>query len=112
MIDVHGKELDLDPPLALFAPDACDLLLRRPGSGFNELLLMEHPVHRRVVEVFSHVGELSYAMEIIAAESYTSSQRLKLLADSRNLVHHRLFSLPNEEGAPEQILSFDSQSTR
>ncbi|KAL4861449.1 hypothetical protein BDV12DRAFT_66852 [Aspergillus spectabilis] len=110
MIDVHGKELGLDPPLALFAPDTCDSL-RKLGSGFNELLLLEFPVHQRLLEVFSHVGELSHAMDIIAAETHTSPQRLQLFADSRDLVHHRLFSAPNESDAPAQVLYLDGQST-
>ncbi|KAL2842086.1 hypothetical protein BJX68DRAFT_168303 [Aspergillus pseudodeflectus] len=109
MIDVHGQQLELDPPLVLFAPDASDDL-RKPGSGFNELLLMEQPVHQRLVNVFSHVGELSYAMDIIPTQSH-SPRLLELLADSRDLVHHRLFSLPNEDDAPGQILRLDGQST-
>jgi hypothetical protein len=110
MIDVYGQQLELDSPLVLFAPDTSDDL-RKPGSGFNELLLMAQPVHQRLVNVFSHVGELSYAMDIISTQSH-SPRLLELLADSRDLVHHRLFSLPNEDDAPGQILSLDGQSTR
>ncbi|KAJ0414708.1 hypothetical protein BJY00DRAFT_318548 [Aspergillus carlsbadensis] len=110
MTDVYGKAMELDPPLVLFAPP--DMLgdLRKPGSGFNELLLLEPPVHQKLVQVFAHVGELSYAVGVVVLKPYIP-QLLELLADSRDLVHHRLFSLPNEDDTPDQVLRMDAQCT-
>ncbi|KAL2811750.1 hypothetical protein BJX63DRAFT_267188 [Aspergillus granulosus] len=109
MIDVYGQKLELDNPLKLFAPYGCGDS-QKPGSGFNELLLLEQPVHQELITVFSHVGELSYAMDYIATRSY-DPRLLELLADSRDLVHHRLFSQPNEHDTPDQILHLDGQAT-
>jgi hypothetical protein len=114
MVDIYGKRLELDPPLVLFTPYGCgdshnNATSQKPGSGFNELLFMEPPVYQKLVTVLSHVGELSYVMDYMSTQPY-DPRLLDVLADSRDLVHHRLFSLPNEHDTPDQILQLEVQS--
>ncbi|EED12786.1 conserved hypothetical protein [Talaromyces stipitatus ATCC 10500] len=106
IVDVYGQKLDLDPPLLLFAPYGCGHSWgqrKTPGSGFNELLFMEQPVHGELVIVFCHIGELSYVIDHMSTQS-CDAQLLDLLGDSRDLVHHRLFSQPNEDDTSDKIL--------
>lgn len=106
IVDVYGQKLDLHPPLLLFAPYGCGYSggqRETPGSGFNELLFMRQPVHRELVTVFCHVGELSYVIDHMSTQS-CDAQLLDLLGDSRDLVHHRLFSLPDEDDTSDKIL--------
>ncbi|GAM43110.1 hypothetical protein TCE0_044r17654 [Talaromyces pinophilus] len=106
ILDVYGRKLDLHPPLLLFAPYGCGYSggqWQTPGSGFNELVFMQQPVHGELVTVFCHVGELSYVMDHMSTRS-CDAQLLDLLGDSRGLVHHRLFSLPNEDDTSDKIL--------
>ncbi|KAL2816463.1 hypothetical protein BJX63DRAFT_387390 [Aspergillus granulosus] len=76
MIDVYGQRMELDPPLSLFAQYGCsdcaDSKSQKPGSGFNELLSMEHPVHEELVIVFSRVGELSHVMQYMSIQPCSS----------------------------------------
>ncbi|KAJ5369268.1 uncharacterized protein N7496_009028 [Penicillium cataractarum] len=114
IMNFYGQKLELPSPLALFAPyvhgDICnDAKSQKAGSGFSELLFIEPPVHEMLVTAFSHVGELSYVITCMSTQS--DPQLLDLLASSRNLVHHRLFSLPTEDDPPDQILQIDTQST-
>lgn len=111
MVDIYGQRLELDPPLVLFTPYGCgqNATSPKPGSGFNELLFMEPPVYQKHVAVFSHVGELSYVMDYMSTRP-CDPRLLDVLADSRDLVHHRLFSLPNEHDTPDQILQLEVQS--
>lgn len=104
ILDVHGQKLNLHPPLLLFAPYGCGYSRGQiPGSGFSELLFMQQPVHSNLVTVFCHVGELSYVFDYMSTQS-CDDKMLDLLGDSRDLVHHRLFSLPNEDDASDKIL--------
>lgn len=114
MVDIHGQQLELDPPLVLFASYGCgdshnNAMSQKPGSGFNELLLMEPPVYQKLVTVLSLVGELSHVMDYMSTQP-CDHRLLDVLADSRDLVHHQLFSLPNEHDTPDQILQFEVQS--
>jgi hypothetical protein len=47
---------------------------------------------------------------ITCQNSHVTPDRSMSVADSRDLVHHRLFSLPNEHDTPDQILQLEVQS--
>ncbi|KAL2808226.1 hypothetical protein BJX63DRAFT_409940 [Aspergillus granulosus] len=114
LVDVYGQLLELDPPLVLFAPfgggfSSTDGKLQTPGSGFKELLSLDPPVYKQIVTVLSNVGELSHVIHYMSMQP-CGPRLLDLLADSRDLVHHRLFSLPDENDAAGQILQLNHQS--
>lgn len=108
-LGVDGNKLFLEPPLVLFAPHGFHLGQGTAGSGFDELLFLDPPVQRELVTTFSHVGQLSCVLQYYSKEPY-SLEALDLLGDSRNYVHHRLFSTPNENDSTEQILLCKDQS--
>ncbi|KAL3451080.1 hypothetical protein BJX65DRAFT_304487 [Aspergillus insuetus] len=113
LIDVYGRKIDLDPPLVRFAPYGGGFsptgAEQQPGSGFSELLCLQPPVHENVVTVFSHIGELSFVINYLSMQP-CGPRLLDLLADSRDLIHHRLFSQPNEADTPDRILQLNDQS--
>ncbi|EED23071.1 conserved hypothetical protein [Talaromyces stipitatus ATCC 10500] len=114
---VNGEIMNLDPPLALFpryrdsfATNFDKSAGKRPGSGFDELLLsLKPPVRQEIVTAFAHVGELSHILQYFSEES-CSPKALDLLGDSRDFVHNRLFSLPDENDPIEQILQLRDES--
>ncbi|KAJ0414336.1 hypothetical protein BJY00DRAFT_32830 [Aspergillus carlsbadensis] len=106
--------MDLDPPLVLFAshgggfsPTGAKQIL---GSGFNELLFLEPPIQEAIATVFTHVGELSHVIQYMSMQP-CGPRLLDLLADSRDQVHHRLFSQPNETDSPDRILQLNGEPT-
>ncbi|KAL5359482.1 hypothetical protein BJX96DRAFT_148514 [Aspergillus floccosus] len=106
-LGVDGKMLQLDPPFVLFAQYGAisqgEVRSKEPGSGFDELLSLSPPVRQGLVTVFAHVGQLSHVLQHFS-KAPCSPAALDHLGDSRNLVHHRLFSLPDENDDIEQIL--------
>ncbi|KAH6949410.1 hypothetical protein BKA56DRAFT_538382 [Ilyonectria sp. MPI-CAGE-AT-0026] len=108
-LGVDGKKLVMEPPLLLFAPYGFHLAQDTAGSGFDELLFMDPPVQRKLVTTFSHIGQLSCVLQYYSRNP-CSEEALDLLGDSRNYVHHSLFSTPDENASTEQILQCTGQS--
>lgn len=108
-LGVDGKRLVLEPPLLLFAPYGFHLAQDTAGSGFDGLLFMDPPVQRKLVTTFSHIGQLSCVLQYYSREP-CSEEALDLLGDSRNYVHHHLFSTPDENDTTDQILQCTDQS--
>ncbi|EAW16977.1 uncharacterized protein NFIA_003320 [Aspergillus fischeri NRRL 181] len=111
MMTVAGRRLALQRPGLLFQPhgyyDTSSILLSPglstpPGFGFQVLSFIWPPVKQDIAAVFIHLGEYSAVVQ-----HYTNTKCgdvvLDLLGDSRNLIHHRLFSLPDESGLCELI---------
>ncbi|KAL3474774.1 hypothetical protein BJX99DRAFT_172275 [Aspergillus californicus] len=108
IVDVWGSPLDLQPPGLLFKPPPSRPV---PGSGFHDLFYLWPPIKQIIVPVFVHLGELCAVLQHYA-EGSCSPAVLDLLGDSRNLVHHRLLSLPNEEDPIDLILACKDGSTQ
>jgi hypothetical protein len=104
-LGVDGSVLNFDPPLRLFTAYGVQVEAgsQHPGSGFRDLLSLVPPVRPEHVTALANVGELSYVLQSLSDQP-CSPKALDLLGDCRNLVHHRLFSLPDENDATEQIL--------
>ncbi|KAL5341434.1 hypothetical protein BJX70DRAFT_358781 [Aspergillus crustosus] len=99
MLDIAGRVLDLAPPLTLFPVpvDTSGASIPPPGSAFNELSCLSPPVKQEIVSVFVEIGQLAAVLQYNAIQgNRTPPEILDLLGDCRNLVHHRLFSLPDE----------------
>ncbi|EXL90535.1 hypothetical protein NOF04DRAFT_19692 [Fusarium oxysporum II5] len=107
-LDIHGKRMVLESPLILFRPYASHFALESAGSGFEELLSINPPVHRGIVAAFSQIGELSRVLQYYTMEPF-SPEVLDLLGDCRNYVHHNLFSSPDTSSAAEEILQLSDQ---
>ncbi|KAL2802447.1 hypothetical protein BJX63DRAFT_415068 [Aspergillus granulosus] len=58
------------------------------------LACLSPPISQGVIDVFANVGQYSRVIQHYATDA-CGPAILDLLGDSRNLVHHRLFSLPN-----------------
>ncbi|KAL2845140.1 hypothetical protein BJX68DRAFT_269328 [Aspergillus pseudodeflectus] len=104
-LGVDGSVLNLDPPLRLFTAYGVQVEAgsQHPGSGFRDLLSLLPPVRPEHVTALANIGELSYVLQSLSDQP-CSPKALDILGDSRNLVHHRLFSLPDENNALEQIV--------
>ncbi|CEL11535.1 hypothetical protein ASPCAL14636 [Aspergillus calidoustus] len=103
-LGVHGQVLDLVPPLALFHIPGLDLPTARiPGLGFQVLACLSPPIRQDVIHVFAEVGQYSCVIQHYGTHPCGAAV-LDLLGDSRNLVHHRLFSLPSEKDDLNQVL--------
>ncbi|KAL4879869.1 hypothetical protein BJY04DRAFT_192570 [Aspergillus karnatakaensis] len=99
MLDVAGNVLNFDPPLTLFPVKRWseEEYAYPPGSAFLELLFFSPPVNDELVTYFVHLGQLSTVIEYYSRHpELCTSTLLDILGDSRNLVHHRLFSLPDD----------------
>ncbi|KAK2473569.1 hypothetical protein H9L39_15744 [Fusarium oxysporum f. sp. albedinis] len=107
-LDIHGKRMVLESPLILFRPYASHFALESAGSGFEELLSINPPVHRGIVAAFSQIGQLSLVLQYYTMESF-GPEVLDLLGDCRNYVHHNLFSSPDTSSAAEEILQLSDQ---
>ncbi|KAL4725849.1 hypothetical protein ACLX1H_006523 [Fusarium chlamydosporum] len=107
-LDIHGKRMVLESPLILFGPYASHFALESAGSGFEELLAIEPPVHREIVATFSQIGQLSCVLQYYTMNSL-GPEVLDLLGDCRNYVHHNLFSSPDTSSAVEEILQLSEQ---
>ncbi|KAL4986576.1 hypothetical protein BDW68DRAFT_162870 [Aspergillus falconensis] len=107
IVGVDGKPLDLQPPSLLFR----GLAQETAGSGFHDLFYIWPPVRQEIVSVFIHLGQYSSVIRHYAASGETCSPAvLDLLGDSRNLVHHRLLSLPDENDPIEVIVQCKGQT--
>ncbi|KAF4169995.1 hypothetical protein CNMCM6936_005140 [Aspergillus lentulus] len=114
MMTVAGRPLALERPGLLFQPhgyhDTSSILLS-PGFGFQVLSSIWPPVKQDIAAVFIHLGEYSAVVQHYA-RTKCDDVVLDLLGDSRNLVHHRLLSLPDESGPCELIFELpDSHQT-
>ncbi|KAF3392435.1 hypothetical protein F1880_008905 [Penicillium rolfsii] len=111
MITVAGRRLVLQRPGLLFNPygyheSSTTLLLAGlntpPGFGFQEFSFLWPPVKRDITAAFINLGKYS-----VVVQHYTSTECndrvLDLLGDSRDLIHHRLLSLPDESEPCELI---------
>ncbi|KAL3494408.1 hypothetical protein BJX62DRAFT_197962 [Aspergillus germanicus] len=104
-LGVDGSVLNLDNPLRLFTGYGIQVEAgsKHPGSGFRDLLSLAPPVKPGHVTALADIGELSYVLQSLS-NTPCSPRALDLLGDCRNLVHYRLFSLPDENAATEEIL--------
>ncbi|KAL3457535.1 hypothetical protein BJX64DRAFT_268675 [Aspergillus heterothallicus] len=112
-LGVDGTVLSLDAPLVLFAPHGVrsDPGTSKPGSGFDGLLSLAPSVQQGLVTALAHVGELAHVLQCLSQQPCCTPKALDLLGDCRNHVHHRLFSLPNEDDPTDQILQSQSEFT-
>ncbi|KXG46463.1 uncharacterized protein PGRI_053190 [Penicillium griseofulvum] len=115
MMTVAGRRLVLQRPAVLFQPygyhTSTNLSpgLSTPGFGFQELSFMCPPVKQDITEAFIHLGEYSaVAQHCINTKSNVV---LDLLGDSRNLIHNRLLSLPDETDPYELIFEMPDSQT-
>ncbi|KAL4993493.1 hypothetical protein BDV10DRAFT_23603 [Aspergillus recurvatus] len=107
MMGVDGNPLDLQPPTLLFR----GLAQETAGSGFHDLFYIWPPIRQEVVSVFIHLGQYSSVIQHYAASGQTCSPVvLDLLGDSRNLIHHRLLSLPDENDPVEAVIQCKGQT--
>ncbi|KAL4956992.1 hypothetical protein BDW69DRAFT_191938 [Aspergillus filifer] len=109
IVGVDGRPLDLQPPSLLFQPYGHHDSQVVAGSGFQDLFYLWPPIRQEIVSVFSHLGQYSSVIQHFSGEAYSPAV-LDLLGDSRNLIHHRLLSLPNEDDPIELILQCKDQS--
>ncbi|KAL3442800.1 hypothetical protein BJX65DRAFT_286127 [Aspergillus insuetus] len=104
-----GQILNLDRPLTLFQVEG----LGSPtssrgipaGLGFQALNALSPPIRDKVINVFVDVGEYSRVIQHYSGQA-CSPAVLDLLGDSRNLVHNRLFFLPddNDDDLTQEVL--------
>ncbi|KAJ5428752.1 hypothetical protein N7445_010206 [Penicillium cf. griseofulvum] len=111
MMTVAGRRLVLQRPGLLFQPhgyhDTSTTLLSPgistpPGLGFQELSFMWPPVKQDIAAAFIHLGEYSAVVQH-CTNTKCNDVVLDLLGDSRNLIHNRLLSLPDESDPCELI---------
>ncbi|KAL3460971.1 hypothetical protein BJX64DRAFT_261826 [Aspergillus heterothallicus] len=107
MMAVTGRRLDLDPPGLLFQSYGDTEKPRAfpaPGSAFHELSSLCPPLQQDITSVFIQLGEYSAVVQHLASTK-CSDEALDLLGDSRNLIHHRLLSLPDENDPTELVFN-------
>ncbi|KAL2800569.1 hypothetical protein BJX66DRAFT_150775 [Aspergillus keveii] len=91
-LGAYGQVLDLQPPLSLFPMDPPS----KAGLGFLALGSLSPPINQAVVNVFADIGQYSRVIQHFSTDA-CGPEVLDLLGDSRNQVHNRLFSLPDEK---------------
>ncbi|KAL3430971.1 hypothetical protein BDV09DRAFT_177368 [Aspergillus tetrazonus] len=107
IVGIDAKPLDLQPPSLLFR----GLARETAGSGFHDLFYIWPPVRQELISVFIHLGQYSSVIQHYAASGEPCSPAvLDLLGDSRNLIHHRLLSLPDENDPTEAIIQCNGQT--
>ncbi|KAF7593803.1 hypothetical protein BBP40_010860 [Aspergillus hancockii] len=108
LLGAEGKRLasHLHPPLLLFRSHSHHFSRSTAGSSFLDLLFLIPPVKREIVTAFVNLGEYSSVLQHYSREPY-GPVVLDLLGDSRNLTHHHLLSLPDENDHVMQILEYD-----
>ncbi|KAL3446116.1 hypothetical protein BJX65DRAFT_309350 [Aspergillus insuetus] len=112
IMSVLGYRLILQPPAQLFETHGyydTGGSSSPPGSGFDELYFLHPPVKQCLVQVFKHLGEYSAVVQFFQGDStnrpYCTPIVLDLIGDSRNLVTHRLLSLPDEQDPVDEVLA-------
>ncbi|KAL4901264.1 hypothetical protein BDW74DRAFT_84462 [Aspergillus multicolor] len=108
VMGAHGQRLDVDlqPPRLLFQPNGYhDIVPDLAGSGFYELLYLWPSIKQSLIEMFIQLGEYAAVIQHFQRDS-CSPAILDLLGDSRNLIHHRLLSLPDEHDPVDNILEY------
>ncbi|KAL2785448.1 hypothetical protein BJX66DRAFT_343086 [Aspergillus keveii] len=98
LLDLTGKPIPYSPPCqALRIPQ-----IPRPSEiGFAKLGLLEPPVHQSIIDTFQDIAEYSHCLDIL---SQRDSYSLDELGDCRDIIHHRLMSLPDDEVLCEFIM--------
>ncbi|KAL4924217.1 uncharacterized protein BDV17DRAFT_221169 [Aspergillus undulatus] len=109
VVGVNGKPLDLQPPSLLFQPYGLHDSVNRAGSGFHDLFYIWPPLRQELVSALVHLGQYASVIQHYSGEA-CSPAVLDLLGDSRNLVHHRLLSLPDENDPLERIIQCKGQT--
>ncbi|KAL3484314.1 hypothetical protein BJX62DRAFT_57976 [Aspergillus germanicus] len=111
-MSVMGYRLILQPPAQLFETHGyydTGGSSSPPGSGFDELYFLHPPVKQGLVQVFKHLGEYSAVVQFFQGDSNNrpccTPMVLDLIGDSRNLVTHRLLSLPDEQDPVDEVLA-------
>ncbi|KAL2845527.1 hypothetical protein BJX68DRAFT_269056 [Aspergillus pseudodeflectus] len=98
-LGVYGQVLDLQPPLSLFPMEPPS----KAGLGFLALGDLSPPISQAVINVFADIGQYSRVIQHYSTDA-CSPEVLDLLGDSRNQVHNRLFSLPDEKDDLRAVL--------
>ncbi|RDW86635.1 uncharacterized protein DSM5745_03277 [Aspergillus mulundensis] len=108
VMGAHGQRLDLDlqPPSLLFQPHGYHEGPDPAGSGFHELFYLWPPIKHDLIDVFIELGQYAAVLQHLHGNP-CSPAILDLLGDSRNLIHHRLLSLPDEHDPVDMILEHD-----
>jgi hypothetical protein len=98
-LGAYGQVLNLQPPLSLFPIEPPS----EAGLGFLALGSLSPPISQAVIHVFADIGQYSCVIQHYSTDA-CSPEVLDLLGDSRNQVHNRLFSLPNEKDDPRGVI--------
>jgi DNA-directed RNA polymerase subunit N (RpoN/RPB10) len=98
LLDSTGKPIVYSPPWhALGLPQP-----RRPlDSGFAQLGLLVPPVHQSIIDTFQDIAAYSHCLDLL---SQRESCSLDELGDCRDIIHHRLMNLPDDEVLCESIM--------
>ncbi|KAL3490283.1 hypothetical protein BJX62DRAFT_238262 [Aspergillus germanicus] len=99
LLDLAGKPIAHSPPCQALGiahvPHPRD-------SGFAKLGSLEPPVHQSIINTFQGISEYSHCLDTLSQPD--SSYNLDELGDCRDIIHHRLMSLPDDEILCEFIM--------
>ncbi|KAH8704814.1 hypothetical protein BGW36DRAFT_366209 [Talaromyces proteolyticus] len=108
LCDLDSRPFVHSPPLLMLrVPELARHLTY--SQGFSQLRLLNPPVKSCIVSVFLHLCELSQALHTIHT---SDNSMMHNLGDCRNLVHHQLLNLPNQNDSPASILDDVDTSMR
>jgi hypothetical protein len=98
LLDLTGKPIVYSPPCqALRIPQPWPPQV----SGFAKLGSLEPPVHQSIIDTLQDITEYSHCLDTL---SQRDSYNIDELGDFRDIIHHRLMTLPNDEVLCEFIM--------
>jgi hypothetical protein len=98
LLDLTGKPIPYSPPYRALG---IQHVARPRDSGFAELGSLEPPVHQSIISTFQDIAEYSHCLDTLPQrEPYN----LVGLGDCRDIIHHRLMNIPNDEVMCEFIV--------
>ncbi|KAL3454252.1 hypothetical protein BJX65DRAFT_263067 [Aspergillus insuetus] len=102
LLGLTGKPVPYSPPSQALGT----LQPRRPqDSAFMKLGLLEPPVHQSIIDTFQDIAEYSHCLDTLAQrDSYSIDE----LGDCRDIIHHRLMNLPDDEVMCEFIMDLSA----
>lgn len=103
MLDPSGNPLTWCSPLEVVQIPENRRHSSISDNGFHQLALLEPPIKWGIIKVFLDLSELSQALQFLCHNT-CGPMASTSLGDCRNLLQHRLFSLPNSRQTPFLIL--------
>jgi hypothetical protein len=110
MLDPLGNPLPWSSPLEVLQIPDDHLHSSRKYTGFHQLALLVPPIKWDIIRVFLDLSELSRAQQFICHNKWEPKKYMSL-GDCRNLVQHRLFSLPDSRQPPFLVLGDDPDAS-